>query len=115
MAFTFDDTYSQEKHSAKTVVDGLNRESELDAQRATEADTANVQSARFIGYADVLSVYEARSDTEHLADRRARHYAATAAEQDFARAEDYDGNSGTESDSGFSTAGAEATEPPVGG
>lgn len=99
MAFTFDKDYSQDKYTADKVVEGQNRESDLDAQRATEAETAGVASARFIGYDDVLSVYEARSDTEHLADRRARHYAATAAEQDFARAADYDGNSGDVADS----------------
>lgn len=110
MAFTFDGDYSQDKYTADKVVEGLDRESGLDAQRADEATAAGVSSARFDGYADVLSVYEARSDTEHLADRRARHYAATAAEQDFARAADYDGNSGAESDSGFATAPA-PTEP----
>lgn len=98
MAFTFDSAYSQEEYSAKEVLPA-SRESGLDAQRAGEAETAGVREARFIGYADVLGVYEARSDTEHTADIRARHLAATAAEQDFARAADYDGNSGTVADS----------------
>lgn len=109
----FDPTYSQEKYSAQTVVEGMNRESQLDADRAEAAETAGVQSARFIDYAEVLGVYEARSDTEHLADRRARHYAANADEQDFARAADYDGNSGTESDSGYGGP-AEPVDPGAG-
>lgn len=90
---------NQEKYSANSVIAGLNRESVLDAQRKDEAAAAGVSSARFIDYAEVLENYEGRSDTEHLADRRARFYAATAAEQDFARAADYDGNSGETADS----------------
>lgn len=100
MAFTLDESYSQEAYSAKQVLlDEHGEPQTLDATRATEAEGEGVSSARFIGYADVLSIYEARSDTEHTADIRARHFAATAAEQDFARAASYDGNSGAVADS----------------
>lgn len=98
--YTADPNYSQEKYSAKTVVDGLNNESSLEADRKTQATAEGVQDARFIGYAEVLDVYQERTDTEHLADRRARHYASDTAAQDFARADDYDGNSGETPDGG---------------
>lgn len=91
--------YDQEKFSAKSVVADLENDSTLEADRKAEANAADVQDARFIGYSDVLDVYQARTDTEHLADRRARHYASDPAEQNFARHENYDGVSGTGADS----------------
>lgn len=111
MAFEFDaEKGSQEKYSAGETLKPLNRESDLDRQREGEAEAAGLSNARFAGYADVLGLYEQRSDTEHLADRRARHYAATVADQDFTRHADYDGNSGTEKDQG-TTAPTPPTEP----
>lgn len=90
--------YSQEGYSAKTVVEGLINDSTLEHERKTDAAVADVQDARFIGYAEVLDVYQRRSDTEHLADRRARHYASDPEAQDFARHEFYDGVSGAVAD-----------------
>ena len=90
-AFEFDATASQEEYSAESVVAELDRDSALEAERKADADAAGVSEARFQGYAQVLGVYEARTDVESLADRRARHYGDTFAEQDFARAEGYKG------------------------
>ena len=95
MAFTFDNNYSQDKFTADTVNDEAVNESSLEAQRKAEAKTAGVQDARHIGYAEVLEVYNSRSDTEPLADRRARELAVDPADQDFTRAADYTGNSET--------------------
>lgn len=55
------------------------------------ADAANVKHVSFIDYAAGLTNYEARSDTESLAHRRAREAATTFAATDFARGEDYEG------------------------
>lgn len=86
-------SYNQDAFTADTVrLEGDNA-STLEAQRKTEADTANVQHARYIGYAEVLDVYNKRSDTETLADRRARELAVDPVDQDFTRAEGYTGNS----------------------
>jgi hypothetical protein len=55
------------------------------------ADAANVKHVSFIDYAEGLTNYEARSDTESLAHRRAREAATTFAATDFARGENYEG------------------------
>lgn len=100
MPFTFDSTYSQENYSAEEVNAEADSSSSLEATRATEAEGAGVQDARHIGYADVLSVYEARTDTEPLRDRRARALAFDPEQQDFTRAADYDGQA-TEAESTY--------------
>lgn len=58
---------------------------------AARADAANVRHVSFIDYAEGLTNYEARSDTESLAHRRAREAGTTFAATDFARAEGYEG------------------------
>ena len=95
MAFTFDSDYSQENYSAEEVNAEADNSSSLEATRAADAKTAGVQDARHIGYAEVLEVYNRRSDTEPLADRRARALATDAGQQDFTRAAEYTGNSET--------------------
>lgn len=95
MAFTFDGNYSQEDFSAETVSREADNSSSLEADRKAEAEAAGVQDARHIGYAEVLEVYNKRSDTEPLADRRARELAVDAGQQDFTRFDDYTGNSET--------------------
>lgn len=92
MAFTFDSDYSQDDFTADTVNDEAVNDSKLEAQRADEAKAKGVKDARFIGYAEVLEVYNSRSDTEPLADRRARELAVDAGQQSFTRAADYNGN-----------------------
>lgn len=57
----------------------------------TRAANANVSGVQFIDYADAIDNYQARSDVEPLWQRRAREAAAQVADQDFARADDYDG------------------------
>lgn len=92
MAFTFNAAAGdQEKYSAESVIAEQDNASSLDATRAAEADAANVQTANQIGYAQVLGLYEARTDTEPLADRRARESGETFSDADFARAEGYTG------------------------
>lgn len=113
--YVADPAYSQEDFSAGSVLDEAKNESAIDKQRLEEAETANVKDARFIGYAEVLAAYEARTDTEHLADRRARENAVTADEQDFTRHADYDGNSGTEKDQGTDAPVPEEPVDPEGG
>lgn len=73
----------------QNVLDGLN--DSVDADARARADAANVRSVEFIEYAAALSNYEARSDVEPLAERRAREAATTFAAQDFARSETYFG------------------------
>ena len=85
--------YSQDDFTADTVNDEAVNDSKLEAQRTQEAEAAGVKDARFIGYAEVLSVYNSRSDTEPLEDRRARELAVDAGQQSFTRAADYTGNS----------------------
>ena len=92
MPFTFDSDYSQEDYTADAVNEDADNSSSLEATRAGEAATAEVQDARHIGYADVLSVYEARTDTESLANRRARALAVDPADQDFTRHVNYTGD-----------------------
>lgn len=82
---------NQEKFSAKSVSEEANNQSSLELQRKQEAEAAGVRDARFIDYAEVLANYNQRSDTEPLADRRARHLATDAGQQSFTRAADYDG------------------------
>ena len=93
MAFTFQTGYTQDDFTADNNVES--NESSLEVQRKAVAEAAGVVDARFDGYADVLEVYNSRTDTERLADRRARHLAADPADQDFTRADDYTGNSTT--------------------
>lgn len=59
---------------------------------AARADAANVRHASFIDYAAGLDNYEARSDVESLAHRRAREAQVDDAETDFVRAEGYEGD-----------------------
>ena len=87
--------YSQDAWSADAVSTEADNSSELEAQRKAEAEAEGVQDARHIGYAEVLEVYNRRSDTEPLADRRARALATDAGQQSFTRAADYTGNSET--------------------
>ena len=92
---------SQKDFTADAVNDEAVNDSKLEATRAAQAEAAGVKDARFAGYAAVLANYEKRSDTEHLADRRARELAVTADQQDFTREADYDGNSGETKDSDY--------------
>lgn len=95
MAYTPGDAanYDQDAFTADAVAAEAAETSTLEADRKAEAAGAGVQDARFIGYAEVLEVYNRRSDTEPLADRRARSLATDPAQQDFTRAADYTGNS----------------------
>lgn len=85
MAFTFNGQYTQNAFTADAVVAEANNQSKLEEDRAAEAKQAGVQDARFIGYAEVLEVYNKRSDTETLANRRARAQATDAGQQSFTR------------------------------
>ena len=89
--WTQEDGYSQEEWSAATVNDEAVNESQLENDRKSQATAASVQDARHIGYAEVLAVYEARTDTEPLRDRRARALAVDPAQQDFTRHVNYTG------------------------
>lgn len=62
----------------------------VDADAAARADTANVRHVSFIQYAAALTNYESRDDVESLAHRRAREASTTFAGTDFVRAEGYD-------------------------
>lgn len=92
---------SQADYTADAVNTEADNSSSLEALRAEQAEAAGVKDARFAGYAAVLANYEKRSDTEHLADRRARELAVTANQQNFTREADYDGNSGETKDSDY--------------
>lgn len=85
MAFTFNEDYKQDTFTADAVIAEADNQSKLEEQRAAEATAAGVQDARFIGYAEVLEVYNKRSDTETLANRRARAQATDAGQQSFTR------------------------------
>jgi len=107
--------YAQDKFTADAVNEEAWNDSKLEQQRKDEATAAGVQDARHIGYAEVLEVYNRRSDTEPLADRRARALATDAGQQSFTRADDYTGNSvETETEypaDGGWTEGADAVTP----
>lgn len=66
-------------------------EQQVDIDARARADAANVSGVQFIDYAEAIDNYAARSDVEPLSQRRAREAAATPADQNFARHEDYDG------------------------
>ena len=93
--FTFDAAYSQDRYSAGEVTAEADNDSSLERDRAAQAKAANVRDARFIGYAEVLSVYADRPDVETLAERRARHLGTDPGQQSFTRAADYDAGAGT--------------------
>lgn len=73
----------------QNVLDGLN--DSVDADARARAEAAGVREVGFIEYAASIANYEARSDVEPLAERRAREAATTFAAQDFARADGYYG------------------------
>lgn len=98
MAYEGVGDYNQDRWTADAVRQEADREAKLEDQRAAQAEAAGVRDARFIGYAEVLGVYNQRSDTETLASRRARHLAATPVEQDFTRDADWVGDKGPEGD-----------------
>lgn len=81
---------AQEKYSATA---NLPENPTLTADREAEATAAGVSSREYVDYAAKLAIYEARSDTEFLADRRARESGETFADGNFARAVAYDGTS----------------------
>lgn len=96
MPFTFDaEEGKQDRYTADAVKEEALNESGLEQERAAEARAAGVRDARFIGYAEVLELYNNRSDTEPLADRRARALATDPGQQSFTRAAEYTGNSET--------------------
>jgi hypothetical protein len=64
---------------------------EVDTVAAEAAAAKNVVGAWAINYAAALDNYASRDDIEPLSQRRARESAATPADQDFARKDDYDG------------------------
>lgn len=64
----------------------------VSADAATRADAANVRRPEYINYDAALANYEARSDVETLAHRRAREAGDQFSDADFVRAEGYDGN-----------------------
>lgn len=109
MAWTYDDvegTWSyahdaaeadQSDYTADAVIAEQDNESQLEADRAAQAEAAGVSDARFAGYAESLEAYEARSDVETGARRRAREVAPTFAEADFARTAEYGDESDTDS------------------
>lgn len=66
-------------------------EQAVDVDARTRADAANVVGAWAIDYAEAIDNYAARDDVEPLSQRRARDAAASPADQDFARHENYDG------------------------
>ena len=98
--FVFDDSYDQSDFTAEAVRNEYADESVLEEGRKQRATEEGVQDARFAGYAEVLRVYEARSDTEPLRDRRARALATDPAQQDFTRAAGYTGQA-TEAESSY--------------
>lgn len=68
-----------------------------DADAAAFAVTEGVSSAAYANYATALDAYQARTDIETLADRRARENGTTFAAGDFMRANAYDAD-GTAAD-----------------
>jgi hypothetical protein len=64
----------------------------VSAAAAEAADSANVRRPEYINYDAALANYEARSDVETLAHRRAREAGDQFSDTDFVRAEGYDGN-----------------------
>ena len=78
--------YADEYRSAQQVLtaNGGDHEAELARQEAlvAEAEAAGVTRSEYIGYEEAFANYEARSDIEPLAERRAREigYDATAAQ-----------------------------------
>lgn len=95
----FDPSYTQDAYTADSVSTEADNASALEAQRKAEAEAAGVQDARFVSYSDVLDIYQARSDSETLRDRRARSLAYNPEQQDFTRQAEYTGNSETDESS----------------
>jgi len=77
------------EEAAEVVAVGMS--TVVDDDAATRAATGNVRQASFLDYAEGMTNYEARTDVEPLAQRRARLAGTTFASQDFARADTYDG------------------------
>lgn len=90
--FEFDNDYSQDAWSADAVNTEAWNDSKLERERQERAEAAGAQDARHIGYAQVLEVYNNRSDTESLANRRSRELSVDPADQDFTRHVNYTGD-----------------------
>ena len=88
MVAAFNASYNQDDFTADAEIARVANESTLDADRQADADAAGVYRASQINYADVLGVYEARSDVENLRNRRARANAEEFSQQDFSRTVD---------------------------
>lgn len=80
------------QEAQEVAVKGSNDSINVDAK--SRADTANVERVEFIDYAEALTNYEARTDVESIAQRRAREAGTTFAATDFARSETYEGGMG---------------------
>lgn len=83
---------AQEKFSAASVNPA---NADLNAERAADSTFDSVSKPEYLGYAEKLAIYEARSDTEPLADRRARDHGETFEDADFTRKAGYTGVSET--------------------
>jgi hypothetical protein len=79
---------AQEKFSAASV-NAAN--ADLNAERAEDPQFADFSKPEYLDYAEKLAIYEARSDTEPLADRRARDHGETFEDADFTREAGYTG------------------------
>lgn len=75
--------------ASETVQGGM--DDSVDQDGRDRANAANVVGVWAIDYAEAIDNYAARDDVEPLSQRRARDAAASPADQDFARHEDYDG------------------------
>ena len=83
--------YVEPKTAKDVLATGGGGDTSLDDAARAAAEAANVSHPAYINYAAALTNYENRDDVESLAHRRAREAADAFADQDFARAEDYDG------------------------
>jgi hypothetical protein len=82
--------YLASVEEAQDVV-AVGMDNSVDDDAKSRADTANVSGVQFIDYAEAMTNYEARSDVESLAHRRAREAGDAFADTDFARADTYEG------------------------
>ena len=76
---------AQEQWSAGETLAPLDSANTVDPDAKNRAAAANVDNASYIGYAAALAAYEARSDIEPLADRRARDIGDAFADTNFVR------------------------------
>lgn len=76
---------AQEQFSAASTVTRADDANTVDPQAKANAETAGVTDAAKINYERALAVYEARSDVETLAARRAREAGDTFEDTHFVR------------------------------